>query len=169
MGNSLVLKETALIEAFNLKAAIEYQMKNFEAAQEALSDMPPRSAFYHCSLTPTWFTLSQPHAIPHPVPCPCNHPPTCNHTCPTQIRGGARSRLAAQHCADAHGGMHSMSFDTRFGLEYCPLTPSTPTRLNHATPHHTTPNHTTLTILTKPSNAPTARRSRPRASRSSTS
>jgi len=43
VGNSLVLQETALIEAFNLKAAIEYQMKNFEAAQEALSDMPPRS------------------------------------------------------------------------------------------------------------------------------
>ena len=43
VGNSLVLQETALIEAFNLKAAIEYQMKNYEAAQEALSDMPPRS------------------------------------------------------------------------------------------------------------------------------
>lgn len=43
VGNSLVLKETALIEAFNLKAAIEFQMKNFEAAQEALSDMPPRA------------------------------------------------------------------------------------------------------------------------------
>ena len=38
----MVLKETALIEAFNLKAAIEFQMKNYEAAQEALSDMPPR-------------------------------------------------------------------------------------------------------------------------------
>jgi len=43
VGNSLVLKETALIEAFNLKAAIEYQMKNYDAAQEALSDMPPRA------------------------------------------------------------------------------------------------------------------------------
>ena len=43
VGNSLVLKETALVEAFNLKAAIEFQMKNYEAAQEALSDMPPRS------------------------------------------------------------------------------------------------------------------------------
>jgi len=43
VGNSMVLKETALVEAFNLKAAIEYLMKNFEAAQEALSDMPPRS------------------------------------------------------------------------------------------------------------------------------
>ena len=42
MGNSAVLKETALIEAFNLKAAIEFQMKNYDAAREALSDMPPR-------------------------------------------------------------------------------------------------------------------------------
>jgi hypothetical protein len=29
VGNSLVLKQTALIEAFNLKAAIEYVMRNF--------------------------------------------------------------------------------------------------------------------------------------------
>jgi len=36
------LKETALIEAFNLKAAIEYSMKNATAAKEALLDMPPR-------------------------------------------------------------------------------------------------------------------------------
>jgi len=36
------LKETALIEAFNLKAAIEYVTKNYEAAKEALVDMPPR-------------------------------------------------------------------------------------------------------------------------------
>ncbi|XP_069814448.1 intraflagellar transport protein 70A [Dendropsophus ebraccatus] len=43
VGNTLVLHETALIEAFNLKAAIEYQLKNNEAAQEALTDMPPRS------------------------------------------------------------------------------------------------------------------------------
>ncbi|KAJ8253972.1 hypothetical protein COCON_G00205840 [Conger conger] len=43
VGNTLVLHETALIEAFNLKAAIEYQLKNFDAAQEALTDMPPRS------------------------------------------------------------------------------------------------------------------------------
>lgn len=42
VGNSLTLQETALIEAFNLKAAIEFQLKNFEAAREALSDMPPR-------------------------------------------------------------------------------------------------------------------------------
>ncbi|XP_053570279.1 tetratricopeptide repeat protein 30A [Bombina bombina] len=43
VGNTHVLHETKLIEAFNLKAAIEYQLKNFEAAQEALTDMPPRS------------------------------------------------------------------------------------------------------------------------------
>mmetsp|Transcript_13709 Transcript_13709/g.29452 ORF Transcript_13709/g.29452 Transcript_13709/m.29452 type:complete len:648 (+) Transcript_13709:217-2160(+) len=43
VGNSQTLKETALIEAFNLKAAIEYVMKNMEQAKEALTDMPPRS------------------------------------------------------------------------------------------------------------------------------
>ena len=30
VGNTLILHETALIEAFNLKAAIEYQLKNCE-------------------------------------------------------------------------------------------------------------------------------------------
>ena len=30
------------MEAFNLKAAIEYVMKNFDATKEALTDMPPR-------------------------------------------------------------------------------------------------------------------------------
>lgn len=43
VGNTKILHETALVEAFNLKAAIEYQLKNFVAAQEALTDMPPRS------------------------------------------------------------------------------------------------------------------------------
>jgi len=46
VGNSQVLRETALVEAFNLKAAIEYSMKpvgNYEAAREALNDMPPRT------------------------------------------------------------------------------------------------------------------------------
>jgi hypothetical protein len=43
VGNTLTLHETALIEAFNLKAAIEYVLKNAEAAREALTDMPPRS------------------------------------------------------------------------------------------------------------------------------
>lgn len=43
VGNTLTLHETALIEAFNLKAAIEYLMKNNESAKEALTDMPPRA------------------------------------------------------------------------------------------------------------------------------
>ncbi|XP_056609233.1 tetratricopeptide repeat protein 30A isoform X1 [Triplophysa dalaica] len=43
VGNTLVLHETALIEAFNLKSAIENQLKKYAAAQEALTDMPPRS------------------------------------------------------------------------------------------------------------------------------
>ncbi|CAD7922256.1 unnamed protein product [Amoebophrya sp. A25] len=42
VGNSSVLRESALVEAFNLKAAIEYQMENKEAARDALQDMPPR-------------------------------------------------------------------------------------------------------------------------------
>lgn len=33
VGNSQILKESMLIEAFNLKAAIEFQLKNGEAAQ----------------------------------------------------------------------------------------------------------------------------------------
>lgn len=43
VGNSQTLKETALIEAFNLKAAIEFQLRNSQAAKDALSDMPPRN------------------------------------------------------------------------------------------------------------------------------
>jgi tetratricopeptide repeat protein 30 len=43
VGNNQTLKETALIEAFNLKAAIEFQMKNISAAKEALLDMPARN------------------------------------------------------------------------------------------------------------------------------
>ncbi|KAJ3015116.1 Tetratricopeptide repeat protein 30A [Thoreauomyces humboldtii] len=43
VGNSLLLHETYLVEAFNLKAAIEYHLKNVEAAREALTDMPPRN------------------------------------------------------------------------------------------------------------------------------
>jgi tetratricopeptide repeat protein 30 len=43
VGNSQTLKETALVEAFNLKAAIAYQLQNFPDAREALADMPPRS------------------------------------------------------------------------------------------------------------------------------
>lgn len=43
VGNTLTLHETALIEAFNLKAAIEYQLGNMDSARDALTDMPPRS------------------------------------------------------------------------------------------------------------------------------
>jgi len=42
VGNSSVLRETALVEAFNLKAAVEYVMDNLQLAKQALSDMPPR-------------------------------------------------------------------------------------------------------------------------------
>lgn len=34
VGNSLVLRETAIVEALNLKAAIEFNMKNVEQARE---------------------------------------------------------------------------------------------------------------------------------------
>ncbi|NXO05025.1 TT30B protein, partial [Rhinopomastus cyanomelas] len=43
VGNTLLLHRTALVEAFNLKAAIEYQLGNLKAAREALTDMPPRA------------------------------------------------------------------------------------------------------------------------------
>jgi tetratricopeptide repeat protein 30 len=43
VGNSQVLRETALIEAFNLKASIEFQMTSLLGAKAALQDMPPRS------------------------------------------------------------------------------------------------------------------------------
>lgn len=43
VGNSQLLKETALIEAFNLKAAIEYNLNNISGARLALNDMPPRT------------------------------------------------------------------------------------------------------------------------------
>eukprot|EP01064_Diplonema_japonicum_P029697 TRINITY_DN4868_c1_g2_i1.p1 TRINITY_DN4868_c1_g2~~TRINITY_DN4868_c1_g2_i1.p1 ORF type:complete len:674 (+),score=152.41 TRINITY_DN4868_c1_g2_i1:54-2075(+) len=43
VGNSQTLKDTALVEAFNLKAAIEFMMRNYKAAKEALTDMPPRT------------------------------------------------------------------------------------------------------------------------------
>jgi tetratricopeptide repeat protein 30 len=42
VGNSQVLHETALVEAFNLKAAVELQLQHMQAAREALADMPPR-------------------------------------------------------------------------------------------------------------------------------
>ncbi|KNE63467.1 hypothetical protein AMAG_08592 [Allomyces macrogynus ATCC 38327] len=42
VGNSPSLHKSFLVEAFNLKAAIEYNLKNYVAAKEALQDMPPR-------------------------------------------------------------------------------------------------------------------------------
>ncbi len=52
VGNTLMLHETALVEAFNLKAAIEYVLKNNEAAKEALTDMPPRYVYmFKCVLS----------------------------------------------------------------------------------------------------------------------
>ncbi|XP_034046694.1 tetratricopeptide repeat protein 30A isoform X2 [Thalassophryne amazonica] len=43
VGNTLVLHESALIEALNLQAAAQYQLKNMKVAQQALADMPPRT------------------------------------------------------------------------------------------------------------------------------
>jgi tetratricopeptide repeat protein 30 len=42
VGNGTVLMETRLVEAFNLKAAIDFNAKNMDGAKEALTDMPPR-------------------------------------------------------------------------------------------------------------------------------
>lgn len=43
VGNSQTLQDTALVEAFNLKAAIEFLFKNHDAAKETMTDMPPRT------------------------------------------------------------------------------------------------------------------------------
>eukprot|EP00814_Leptocylindrus_danicus_P015931 CAMPEP_0116017596 /NCGR_PEP_ID=MMETSP0321-20121206/8139_1 /TAXON_ID=163516 /ORGANISM="Leptocylindrus danicus var. danicus, Strain B650" /LENGTH=647 /DNA_ID=CAMNT_0003487813 /DNA_START=53 /DNA_END=1996 /DNA_ORIENTATION=- len=43
VGNSATLQTTYLIEAFNLKAAIEHQSERLEEAKMALNDMPPRN------------------------------------------------------------------------------------------------------------------------------
>ncbi|CAD5212330.1 unnamed protein product [Bursaphelenchus xylophilus] len=43
VGNTMILNETALIEALNLRFAIEYKSKNMEKAAACLTDMPPRS------------------------------------------------------------------------------------------------------------------------------
>ncbi|KAJ7534031.1 hypothetical protein O6H91_13G076100 [Diphasiastrum complanatum] len=43
VGNSQTLKDSALVEAFNLKAGIEYNSGNIEAAKGALFEMPPRA------------------------------------------------------------------------------------------------------------------------------
>lgn len=41
VGNTLVLHQTALIEAFNLKAAIEYQLKNCKTLIRRLWKLAP--------------------------------------------------------------------------------------------------------------------------------
>ncbi|XP_072141968.1 intraflagellar transport protein 70B [Dermacentor andersoni] len=43
VGNTAALHASALVEAFNLKAAIELRLANPAAAREALTDMPPRA------------------------------------------------------------------------------------------------------------------------------
>ncbi|XP_052867821.1 tetratricopeptide repeat protein 30 homolog [Anopheles cruzii] len=43
VGNPPALAASGLAQAFNLKAAIEYQEGNVEGAREALTDLPPRS------------------------------------------------------------------------------------------------------------------------------
>ncbi|XP_075736835.1 tetratricopeptide repeat domain 30 isoform X3 [Rhipicephalus microplus] len=43
VGNTPALHLSALVEAFNLKAAIELRLANPAAAREALTDMPPRA------------------------------------------------------------------------------------------------------------------------------
>ncbi|KAL0231608.1 hypothetical protein GEMRC1_011012 [Eukaryota sp. GEM-RC1] len=43
VGNSAILHETCLIEAFNLKIAVHFEMEEFDEARAALGDMPPRN------------------------------------------------------------------------------------------------------------------------------
>ncbi|KAI8470715.1 MAG: flagellar associated protein [Monoraphidium minutum] len=43
VGNSQALRDTCLVEALNLKAAVEVAVGNAAGAREALADMPPRS------------------------------------------------------------------------------------------------------------------------------
>ena len=42
VGNSIVLQDACLIEAFNLKFAIEFIMRNFSVCQDVMLEMPPR-------------------------------------------------------------------------------------------------------------------------------
>lgn len=44
VGNTVVLHQTVLVEAFNLEAAIEYQLRNYETIRRPGSPhMPPRA------------------------------------------------------------------------------------------------------------------------------
>lgn len=42
IGNTLLLKQSMLIESYNLKSAIEYRMNNYVLARQTLTDMPYR-------------------------------------------------------------------------------------------------------------------------------
>jgi tetratricopeptide repeat protein 30 len=42
VGNTKALSESLIVEACNLKFAIEYKLKSVEAAADALKDMPQR-------------------------------------------------------------------------------------------------------------------------------
>jgi tetratricopeptide repeat protein 30 len=53
VGNTLTLHETALIEAFNLKAAIEYQLKNCELLSYVLIKIKLKSTIPPLSTKPT--------------------------------------------------------------------------------------------------------------------
>lgn len=56
VGNTLTLHETALTEAFNLKAAIEYQLQNCNCIKQisvililiAITILPVSEFFIHC-------------------------------------------------------------------------------------------------------------------------
>ncbi|RYG52578.1 hypothetical protein EON66_09630 [archaeon] len=96
VGNTQTLRDTALVEAFNLKAAIEFNTKNLLTAREALTDMPPRmeEEARHCGCVPCKQTLSAAaHTLPHETDFPL---------CP-RSRPAAGPRHAAQHRAHAHG------------------------------------------------------------------
>lgn len=43
VGNSATLRRTALVEALNLRTAVELQLRNVPAASACLADMPPRT------------------------------------------------------------------------------------------------------------------------------
>lgn len=42
VGNSQALEESCLVEAFNLKSAINFKMNDKALAKDSLTDMPPR-------------------------------------------------------------------------------------------------------------------------------
>ena len=90
VGNTPALRSTFLVEAFNLKAAVEFAMKNFDEAREALTDMPPRAeeeldpvtlhnvALMHMDTDPADgfdklnFLVSSPDSVPAPPECFAN-------------------------------------------------------------------------------------------------